>query len=109
MATTTSFKFESFPDIDEKTLDGWEAAGGLSEEKRIELTNDALHALRNDPSQFQENVKQVGVWANKVDVSFYKVTRSFEEMGAEYNAQFPALTEYLYEWLGFRKARFIFL
>ena len=48
---------------------------------------------------------KVRVWANEVDASFDKVTRRFEEMGTEYRAKFPKITEYLYEWIGFKKVR----
>ena len=95
-----------FLDI-QATLDGWAAASGSSDEERIEFANNALRELRSDPNQFEEIVKgwQVGIWANKVDASFDTVTRKFEEMGTEYRAKFPKITEYLYEWIGFRKVR----
>ena len=77
--------------IDEKTLEGWaagRAAGGLRVgEEELADDSDALHELRNDPIKLQENVKQGGVRANKVDASFYKVTPRFKELdGAEINA-----------------------
>ena len=98
--------FESFPDI----LGGWAAAGGSSEEERIEFASIAFHELRNDPNQFQEFVKhwQVGTWTNKVDASFDKVTRRIEGMGEEHRAQFPNLTDYLYQWIDTRTVRSIF-
>ena len=90
----------------QKVLDSWAAAGGPTDEEKIEFAEGALHELRNDPNQvFQENVKQVAVWANQVDASFNTVTRGFEDMVKQYGAQFPALAGFLSEWIGYRTVR----
>jgi len=86
-----------------RVIDTWAAAGGPTDEEKIEFAEGALHELRNDPDQhFQENVKLVGFWANRVDASINTVTRRFEALAVQFAIQFPQLALYLQEWRNFK-------
>ena len=90
----------------QKVLDSWAAAGGPTDEEKIEFAEGALHELRNDPNQvFQENVKQVSVWAIQVNASFNAVTSRFEPMVAQFGGQFSQLIGFLTEWKDYKTVR----
>jgi len=99
MATAATLPLRDF----QKVLDTWATTTGPSDDEVIEFAEGALRELRNDPNQqFQDNVKQVAVWANQVDASFNTVTRGFEDMVSRYGQQFPQLANYLNEWKGYQ-------
>ena len=93
----------------QKMLDTWAATGGPTDEERIEFLQGSIKALEEgDQQEFQENVKQVGVWANQVDKSFDNTTRGFEEMVALYGREFPDLAGFLSEWKTYQTVRSCF-
>ena len=96
----------SLPDI-QKVLDTWAAAGGPTDEEKIEFAEGALRELRNRDAgqQFQENVKQVSVWAIQVNASFNAVTSRFEPMVAQFGGQFSQLIGFLTEWKDYKTVR----
>ncbi|KAJ2916563.1 hypothetical protein MD484_g3870, partial [Candolleomyces efflorescens] len=74
-----------------------------SDQDKLDFANAALEQLSDDQAvqQFEDNVKQVGTWANQVDASFDTVTRKFEQMVETYGKQFPGFSSYKDEWVGF--------
>ncbi|CCM02048.1 uncharacterized protein FIBRA_04124 [Fibroporia radiculosa] len=88
----------------QKVLDTWAVTGGPTEQEQIQYANAALKELDNEDQvkKFQDNVKQVGVWANQLDTAFDHVTRGFEDMVAKYGKDFPDISAYLNEWKGYK-------
>ena len=90
----------------QRLLDTWAATDGPTDEERIHFLQGAVKKLKEGNQQeFQENVKQVGVWANQVDKSFNNTTRGFEEMVALYGREFPDLASFLNEWRTYQTVR----
>ncbi|CCM00800.1 uncharacterized protein FIBRA_02842 [Fibroporia radiculosa] len=88
----------------QKVVDTGAATGGPTDDEKAKFTSDALGELRKDDQVkiFEDNVKQVGVWANQVDAAFDNVTRGFESMNTKYGQQFPEISAYLNEWKGYK-------
>ncbi|RXW21453.1 hypothetical protein EST38_g4411 [Candolleomyces aberdarensis] len=57
-----------------------------TEQEKNAFADAVIEQLSDDETvrKFQEDVKQVGVWANQIDASFDKVTRKFTEMVDKY-------------------------
>jgi hypothetical protein len=74
-----------------------------SDQDKLDFANDALNQLSDDKmvQQFEDNVKQVGTWANQVDASFDNVTRKFNTMVDTYGKDFPGFASYRDKWVGF--------
>ncbi|KAJ2912041.1 hypothetical protein MD484_g8367, partial [Candolleomyces efflorescens] len=80
--------------------EAWRASGGPSQEEQDQYINGAIKSL-GDPEQvvqFQQNVEEVGVWANDVDAAFDRVTRGFVDIVAKYGKDFPGLSAFLADW-----------
>ncbi|CCM02035.1 uncharacterized protein FIBRA_04111 [Fibroporia radiculosa] len=88
----------------QKVIDTWAATGGPTEQEKIKCANAALNELDDDDQvkKFQDNVKQVGVWANQLDTAFDHVTRGFENMVEKHGEDFPDISAYLHEWKGYK-------
>ncbi|KAF5323039.1 hypothetical protein D9611_009337 [Ephemerocybe angulata] len=89
----------------EQIMATWAKSGGPTDEEKIKFADEALALLADDDmaAKFQDNVKQVGVWANQIDASFDRVTRSFADMVAKYGSDFPGFAAYNTEWIGYNK------
>ncbi|KAJ2924806.1 hypothetical protein H1R20_g12280, partial [Candolleomyces eurysporus] len=74
-----------------------------TDQEKIAFANAVIEQLDDDEmvKKFQENVQQVGVWANQIDASFDKVTRKFTEMVDKYGKDFPGFSDYKNEWVGY--------
>ena len=74
-----------------------------SDQEKADFANDALNQLSDDKmvQQFEDNVKQVGTWANQVDASFDNVTRKFNTMVETYGKDFPGFASYRDKWVDF--------
>jgi hypothetical protein len=86
----------------------WRASGGPSQEEQDQFINGAIKSL-SDPQQvgqFEQNVEEVGVWANEVDAAFDRVTRGFMDMVAKYGKDFPELYMFLADWKTYNAVRF---
>jgi hypothetical protein len=83
----------------------WAASDGPTEEEQIKYAEDALVVVKDEKHTLVDNVKEVGVWANQVDVAFDNVTRGFEEMVVKYGHDFPEISDYLTEWKGYKTVR----
>ncbi|KAJ2916564.1 hypothetical protein MD484_g3871, partial [Candolleomyces efflorescens] len=71
-----------------------------TDDEKTQFANAALEQL-NDPTmvqKFQDNVKQVGTWANEVDAAFGNVTRKFATMVETYGKDFPDFVKFNSEW-----------
>jgi outer membrane murein-binding lipoprotein Lpp len=91
-------------------LTNWKSNDGPTDQEIIAYANAASEQLK-DPSmkgKFEENVKQVGTWANEIDANFDIVTRKFKDMKDEFGQDFPDFPKYYDEWLVF-KARWVAL
>lgn len=78
---------------------------GLNDDEATQFVADAT-ALLNDPSsvsQFEDNVKEVGTWANEVDGAFDRVTRTFADIVSRYGNDFRELPRFQSEWSGYNK------
>ncbi|RXW16928.1 hypothetical protein EST38_g8925 [Candolleomyces aberdarensis] len=74
-----------------------------TEQEKNAFADAVIEQLSDDETvrKFQEDVKQVGVWANQIDASFDKVTRKFTEMVDKYGKDFPGFSDYKNEWIGY--------
>lgn len=54
--------------------------------------------------EFTERVEHVAKWANDVDASFSRVTKTFERFANDYGSQLPEVKEYYLKWKGYNKA-----
>lgn len=74
-----------------------------SDQEVIAFADAAIKQLESGDmvAKFQENVKQVGTWANQIDASFDRVSRSFADMVTKYGKDFPGFAAYNTEWIGY--------
>ncbi|KAJ2927005.1 hypothetical protein H1R20_g10099, partial [Candolleomyces eurysporus] len=95
----------SDPETIDHLLATWAANGGPSDDEVIQYATEITSQLEDDEmvKKFQENVKEVGTWANEVDASFDRVSRKFDDMVAEYGKDFPGFSNYNSEWKGFNQ------
>ena len=58
-----------------------------------EFAHAALKQLENpeDVTEFAWNVEQAGIWANKVNIAFDRITQGFIDMTDKYRSSFPDL------------------
>lgn len=87
----------------DQLLSTWAANAGPTEEEKIAYANAVSDMLDDSEmvKKFIENVNQVGVWANEIDESFDKVTRSFADMVNKYGSSLPEIKNYHSEWIGY--------
>ena len=78
-----------------------------TDDEKTQFANAALEQL-NDPTmvqKFQDNVKQVGTWANEVDAAFGNVTRKFATMVETYGKDFPDFVKFNSEWVSYNSVK----
>ena len=83
------------------------ASGGPSQEEQDQYIDGAIKCL-SDPEQadqLQQNVEEVGVWANDVDAAFDRVTRGFMDIVAKYGRDFTELSGFLTDWKTYNTVR----
>ncbi|KAJ2918841.1 hypothetical protein MD484_g1628, partial [Candolleomyces efflorescens] len=86
----------------EEILLRWKAQGPTDAEV-IAYCDAAIAELDSNPTEFQKNVQEVGVWANEIDASFDRITRNLSDIVTKYGKDFPKLSEFSDEWTGYNK------
>ncbi|KAJ2912643.1 hypothetical protein MD484_g7775, partial [Candolleomyces efflorescens] len=74
-----------------------------TEQEKIAFANAAIEQLGDDEvvQKLQDNVKQLGTWANQVSDSFKRVTEKLSELAASHGDDFPQLNADKNEWAGY--------
>jgi hypothetical protein len=102
MATVTALPVED----PEAVLLRWKAQGPTDAEV-IAYCDAAIAELESTPTDFENNVQQVGVWANDIDAAFDRTTRSFSDIVKKYGKDFPELSGFFNEWQGYNKVCYL--